>query len=126
MKLRKNEFVMPNKKDLALFDNPPTLILKDQGLDFFACSFRIIFPNFRQHLLSTKKSEKDALELKIKDITHLANFLNPWPEDTKIGLFLFQFHGFLLFLSNAPKAFALTMALALLLEPKALEPDFSI
>ena len=73
-----------------------------------------------------KKSEKDALKSKIKDIVHLASLSNSYPEDIELGTFLSQSHGFFLILNSAPKAFALTMVPASLFKPQALEPDFSI
>ena len=70
-----------------------------------------------------KKSEKEALELKIKDIAHSTSFSNPWLEDNGLCTFLSQSQGFLPNLSSAFKAFALTMAPVSLLEPEALEPN---
>ena len=66
-----------------------------------------------------KKSEKEALKLKIEDTAHSANLSNLWPKDTWLGTFPSQSR-------SAPKALTLTMAPASLLKPEVLEPDFSI
>ena len=115
-----------NNKDPAFLANPLTPMPKDRGFDFFACPFKILFPNLRQPLLSMKNSEKDALESKIKDIAHTAILSNFLPEDTKLGTFPSQSHDFLPILNSAPKALALTILPASLLKLEALEPDSSI
>ena len=115
-----------DNKNLFFSANPPTPTPKDQSLYFFACPFKIVLPNIRQLFLSVKKSKKETLESKIKDIAYLASISNSWPEDTGLDTFLSQSQGFFLILSNAPKALVLTMASASLLEPEALEPNFSI
>lgn len=125
-KLRKNEIMELNNKDLALLAHLPTLLLKNQSSDFFAYPFGIIFPNLCQPFLSTKNSKKDTLESKIKDTAYLASLLNFGPEDTKLDTFPSQSHGFLLILNNASKTLALIMAPTLLLKLEAPEPDSSI
>ena len=126
VKLRKNGIVEPNNKDLLLSTNPPALTPNNQGIDSFACPSKIVLSNLCQPFLLMKKSDKEALQSKIEDTAHLASFSNPWPKDTGLNAFSSQSQSFFPTLSIAPKAFALTMALALSLEPEALEPDSSI
>lgn len=116
----------PNNKNPAFLANSLTPMPKDQDLYSFARPFEIVLPNIHQLSLSMKKSKKEALELKIENTAHLANLLNPWPENTGLGIFLSQSQGFLPIFSKALKALLLTMALASLCKPEALEPDFSI
>ena len=116
----------PNNKDSALLANLATPTPKNKSPNSFAYIFGIVLPNFRQPFLSMKKSQKDALKMKIKDTVYSTCFSNPWLKDIGLGIFLSQSHSFFLILSSAFKALALIMALASLLKPEALKPDSSI
>ena len=88
IKLEKNWIMESNNKDSALLVNLPTPTPKNKSPNSFACVFGIVLPNLRQPFLSMKKSEKDALKMKIKDTVYLTSFSNPWLQDIVPGIFL--------------------------------------